>query len=480
MSSFTETWPTPHGGGSFTIDGDQAWTITPSGGNGLFVASGAAVAYGDETTTYRYFGRCNTALATADHEASVHWGPYTDLSLLVRLGVCVRCDPTTLGTCYWLWWENTSGGGDGQFHLYKTGTTLGSAAAGTINVNDTLTLRATGTSTVTLTGYKNGVQIITATDSTSPLAGLRVGIVNETNRFCTTNEGVHGFSATDVAAGTNYTLSVDTLTVNVTLDQVTLTYTPVGGTGAYLFGAGQTHNIACGALTKAASWSLAVRFAFTQANTVADRRLIYFSTDDYSLAQCFLQTAVGGTNRLYAGGTRGGSYITVLAPTPGSDLDTGNHVAVVTWDAAGNLSLYLDSNATPVNSTASGGNCDTTGTQSFMIGNIPPAGTPTQSADATIYEVGWWPGTVLTGAQAAALGAGGQMNVGFPLPTDYYALDGNADDLYGGHNGTVTGASGVTDGAASWFPLPGSSTAIQTMGRGSWRGTWRGTFAGSR
>lgn len=478
MSSFTETWPTPHGSGTYDIDGDQDWTVSVNAGYGLFVTGGAAVCYGDETTTYRNFGRCETALATADHEATAIWGPYTDLSVLIRMGPCVRCDPTTLGTCYWFWWDIN--GGSPIFRIYKSGTALSSPVSGTINVNDTLTLRATGTSTVTLTGYKNGVQVVQATDSTSPLSGLRVGIVNEISRWATAYEGVHSFSATDVTAGTAYTLSVATLTVNVVLDAVRLTYTPAAGSGAYTFGSGATDNIACGALTKAASWSLAVRFAFTQATTTADRRLVYFSTDDYSLAQCFLQTAVGGTNRLYAGGTRGGSYITVLAPTPGSDLDTGSHVAVVTWDAAGNLSLYIDSNATPVNSTASGGNCDTTGTQSFMIGNIPPAGTPTQSADATIYEVGWWPGTVLTGAQAAALGSGGQMNVGFPLPTDYYALDGNADDLYGGHNGTVTGASGVTDGATSWFPLPGSSTAIQTMGRGSWRGTWRGTFAGSR
>jgi hypothetical protein len=60
------------------------------------------------------------------------------------------------------------------------------------NAGDTLTLRATGTSTVTLTVYINGVSQGSVTDSTSPIASGQPGYY--ANGF----GSITGFSATGV------------------------------------------------------------------------------------------------------------------------------------------------------------------------------------------------------------------------------------------------------------------------------------------
>jgi hypothetical protein len=79
------------------------------------------------------------------------------------------------------------------------------------------------------------------------------------------------------------------------------------------------------------------------------------------------------------------------------------------------------------------------------------------SFDGTIYELAYWPMTALTGAEAAALGAGNAA--GITLPTDYWQLVDSPNALYGGHHGTVTGATLATHSGNNLYgagPLVGS------------------------
>jgi hypothetical protein len=74
-----------------------------------------------------------------------------------------------------------------------------------------------------------------------------------------------------------------------------------------------------------------------------------------------------------------------------------------------------------------------------------------------LYEVAYWPTTALTGAQCAALGAGNAA--GIPLPADYWGLVDNPADMFGGHDGTVTGATLATHIGPNLYP-PRSTTVM--------------------
>jgi hypothetical protein len=124
------------------------------------------------------------------------------------------------------------------------------------------------------------------------------------------------------------------------------------------------------------------------------------------------------------------------------------HILVGTFGGT-TFSLYADTDATAKATGTVSTPSDTDADQVFCIGNL--AGL-SHSADATLYEVGWWPGVTLTGAQAAILGGGGPAT-GVPLPTHYWPLISDAVALYGGVDGTVTGASVVAHAGTNWFPL---------------------------
>ena len=476
MSTVTETWPTTHPPSDVSINGDQTWTLVTNPGVGWAVSSGAAIQIGDDTTTTRARARCNAALATADHEAQIAIGPISsDNSGAMQVGPAVRFDPST-NACYYAIADLVNN----DIQILKAdssgGLTTLSSVSFTCALNDVVKLRATGSTTVSLTLFVNGTSQLTASDSTSPLSNLRAGIGVITGRFNdTTPLGVHSFTATDVSTGTNYTLSVATMTINVVLDTVTLTYTPASGSGAYLFGTGVTDNIDMGtSVTHAATYSAAIRFALTTSSTET-RMLVCFhdgtTTDQFSIL-CF-----GGTDELHVSQTEASGATTHSATWTTGGLTAGTtHVVVATRnDSTGDLIIYGDTDATPKQTTASTPTPDQGGTQHFMVGNQPSG---TISAHAKIFEVAYWAGTVLTPAQAAALGTGGQMAFGFPQPTDYYNFSGNANDLFGGKNGTVTGATQVADPATSWFPVA-AGTLLSTVGRGAWRGAFRGSNRGA-
>jgi hypothetical protein len=104
MSTVTETWSTPHGLGFTTSwNGDQTWTIFGPTANICEVVSNAACCLGDDGVTVRAYGRNETALSTADHEAQVTIGPISsDGGGAMDVGTVVRFDPTT-NACYMGW-----------------------------------------------------------------------------------------------------------------------------------------------------------------------------------------------------------------------------------------------------------------------------------------------------------------------------------------------------------------------------------------
>jgi hypothetical protein len=125
-------------------------------------------------------------------------------------------------------------------------------------------------------------------------------------------------------------------------------------------------------------------------------------------------------------------------------------VAVIdTTLGSANLKLYADTDATPKTPNSGTGNSTLSplvSTTAFAIGGDAT----TFSFDGNIYEVAYWPTTALTGAQCAALGAGNAA--GITLPTDYWPLVDSPTALYGGHNGTVTGATLATHIGPNLYP----------------------------
>ena len=237
---------------------------------------------------------------------------------------------------------------------------------------------------------------------------------------------------------------------------------------AYLFGAANSDRIDCGtSVTTASTFSIFVRFKVTAANTVY-RALATFANSTTGVEyQMFLAFGAGTTNILTFGFGHGGIY-PALNWTSGFTAGS-THTLVGTYDGA-NLKLYADTDATPKATLAETNTPDTTSIR-FQIGQDMGYGND-KSADSTIYEVGWWPGTVLTGAQAAAIGAATAPVI---APTNYWPLVSDAVATFGGQNGTVTGASVVAHAGINLYGAgsavtetfthadsPGSLTATQT------------------
>jgi hypothetical protein len=224
---------------------------------------------------------------------------------------------------------------------------------------------------------------------------------------------------------------------------------------AYHFGSAVTDNIDMGtAVAKhTTAFSVYARFALAQVN--GNNRMIACYHDGVSQAifYLFATNSLGNNSVAFGISTGGGTTF------PGAHWLSGFgvgeiHTCVGTYDGA-NIKLYADTDATAKVIQPETGTADSVAGQHFMIGNQPSASI---SADGNIYEIGWWPGTVLTGAQAAQLGAGSAA--GIPLPTEYWPLIDSPNALYGGHNGTVTGAFVVTHVGKNLYPRSGSLTLL--------------------
>lgn len=222
----------------------------------------------------------------------------------------------------------------------------------------------------------------------------------------------------------------------------------------YLFGATVTDNIACGTTVSRATTasSAAVRFKVTSANT-SIRRLIRFVDAGNTSINYNLGFSSGATNQANFAFVRDAGGTASLSWTSGFTAGT-IHTLVTTYDGA-TMSLYADTDASAKATVAETGVPFSTGTLSFGIGNAPGAISNT-SADSTIYEVAWWPTTLLTGAQAAAFGAGFDATMlGATWPTNHWRLIGNPNDHIGLKHGTVTGATLAAHAVKLY--LPGSA-----------------------
>jgi hypothetical protein len=220
---------------------------------------------------------------------------------------------------------------------------------------------------------------------------------------------------------------------------------------AYRFGAGGTDKIRTGTgIVLASTWSISARLTIAAAN--ATDRVIAAVAPPAGSATCQFYFSSSGTNVLRLFMTTGGGTAFPLVDWTSGFTAGSHHVVVGTYDGS-NLRLYADVDATAKATQAASGPPDQDAGTFVTLGN--DSGATTASLDGILYEVGWWPGVVLTGAQSALLGDRGRPYgtevTGVPTPTEYWGLitDANAD--IGGHHGTVTGAVRVGHG---WFPGP--------------------------
>lgn len=228
---------------------------------------------------------------------------------------------------------------------------------------------------------------------------------------------------------------------------------------AYTFGAVNTDRIDCGTtLAKSSTFSVFVRFKLTASDT-STRMLATYQGTAQSVFYVFA-SGVLGANTISFGISTGSA-----TAFPGihwlSGFSAGViHTVVVTYDGTGTFHIYADTDATQktsFGSTGSGnGTPDTSADQRFYIGNQLGQ---TISAAGTIYEVGYWPGTVLTGAEAAAIGSGTPPAVN---PTNYWGLINDADAMIGGVNGTVTGASNVAHSGTNLYGAARQGLAVSS------------------
>lgn len=216
---------------------------------------------------------------------------------------------------------------------------------------------------------------------------------------------------------------------------------------AYLFGGSATDIIASGAtIARGATFSLFVRVKPTN-NSSATRVLVRVGEGSNINAQIFMDAS----NNLNA------NFFGISVATWAGPLSAGTRYSIVYTYDGGTANLYVDTDATP-KATVVQVVSPPTPSQCY-IGNAEPSNV--LSADARIYECGWWPGTVLTGAQAAKIGAAN--SVGLPLPTNYWGLVTDAKALFGTLNGTATAGLVAHEGVNLYG---GSNSALTLLGVG--------------
>lgn len=212
---------------------------------------------------------------------------------------------------------------------------------------------------------------------------------------------------------------------------------------AYLFGAANTDCIDCGTgVTTAGNFTAFMRFKLA----TADGSLrLPFGLRNAGGTRINLQVYFNsGTNVLNGAVTVGGGTADGTAPwTSGFTVGT-IHTVVVTVSGSA-MALYADTDATPKVSSTLGNLVDTDGTQDFAIGNVPGN---TFSLNGTMYEIGWWAGTAVSAAEAAAMGSGTPPGT---QATHYWPLVSDAVALFGSQNGTVTGASVVAHSGSNLY-----------------------------
>ena len=227
---------------------------------------------------------------------------------------------------------------------------------------------------------------------------------------------------------------------------------------AYLFGAGAADKIAVG--TNVTLWTTKVsvyaRGTLTSSDTSA-REILTWVTAGVFDWQLFLEYGTGGTNQVqfgYRSTTPSYHIATWTSGFTAGSLHTLVGVIDLTLGSA-NVALYADTDATAKATANSTVAPYAATTPAVILGNHPDV--TTQSLDGRLYEVGLWIQTALTGAQAAALGAGRAESV--PPPTYYWPLLTDARAMMGGLDGVVSSATVVDHSGGNLY------TAGPVLGR---------------
>lgn len=148
------------------------WTVGPGGFNNVQINSNTVIA---SAATNDNGCRVLTPTFTGQQRATVTLGSVTEL-----IGPCVRMQSTTDASCYAVI-TNASATSLSVYKITDTAGTITYVKNGAditisaVAAGDTIGIDASGTSTVTLTIYRNGVSVATRTDSTSPYTGGQPG-----------------------------------------------------------------------------------------------------------------------------------------------------------------------------------------------------------------------------------------------------------------------------------------------------------------
>src|SRR5690349_21826494 len=171
---------------------------------------------------------------------------------------------------------------------------------------------------------------------------------------------------------------------------------------AYSFGLGNTDKISMGTtIGKSVPFSIFARVKVNTVTNLVPRRFIasYNDGGSQSFFYLFFLEDPSFNNQLAFGFSKssGTSFPTVKWT---SGFTAGSIHTVVGVYTGSALNLYADTDSSAKTTTAESGTPDQP-SQTFLVGNSGGS----ESWDGTVYEIGWWPGTALTGAQAANLGA---------------------------------------------------------------------------
>ena len=147
---------------------NSAWTWESNSGQHGYLTGSSAV-YGNTTAQYAVVAYSYSGSTADVSEVTV---PATvGNSHYVQRGPCVRLvtPGSGIGYCASLYSNATGTGSTGQVRYIKSYNPIGTTISSSVNqgVDHTLRITASGTSTVTLTFYLDGISVGTATDSSS-------------------------------------------------------------------------------------------------------------------------------------------------------------------------------------------------------------------------------------------------------------------------------------------------------------------------
>ena len=217
---------------------------------------------------------------------------------------------------------------------------------------------------------------------------------------------------------------------------------------AYTFTDLSTDRITVGAPANANTFSFFARFTLNSDTGATGNRWVA-SFNDAAIAQWQLALLfpAGPANVLAFNITKAGGTSVGPAWTTGWSTPSTHSVCCI-YDQV-NLAIYADGSATAKATTAETAAPDQ-GSQTLTFGAIP---TLSDATPMTLFEAAWWPGTVLSAANAAAITAATPNAAGITRPSNYWGLVADARDYFGANPGTVSGATLVAQTGINLYPV---------------------------